>query len=220
MTIWTIDFDIIMAPSIEVYNDLVGDSKDIQSIIRDNPGLEYCLPGDLALYDGATRVLMKQIKTLKAEDVYFIRDHQDICKIVKDWDEFDIVNVDHHHDTGYGAGATIASKVRRPESGNWVKYLKEQGKLKKYTWIHDAKAVAPTKYMAKAFIDEDIDLEIFQGPVTADKLVICMSRQWIPHHYLHLYYAWMGICEEYFGKNFDFVEVDDDSYVRRELVRL
>lgn len=214
MKIWTIDFDIIMAPSIELYNDLIEDRKDIQSVIRMYPGLEYCLPADLAIYNGITMNIMALLKQLSSNDVYFVREHQDICKVVEDLDEFDLVNVDHHHDVGYGAGATVSNKVRRPESGNWVKYLKEQSKLKEYTWIHDARAVRPSLNLSKAFIDNEIGLEQYAGKFKADKLILCQSPQWIPASYLHLYYTWMSICEEYYGKQFKFVEVEDGLFYK------
>lgn len=204
----TIDFDIIMKPSIEIYNDLIGDSKDIQSIIKQNPGIEYCLPPDLSIYGAITRLIMRFIKQLNEDDVYFIREHQHICDIIKGLDKCNLINIDHHHDIGY-SGVSINSAVRMPECGNWVKYLTDLGKINEYTWINNSNSMFPNKYMGNRYITNGSTIDRFMPDekYKPDKLIICLSLQWIPSSMLPLFYTWMGICEEYYNKEFNFLEV-------------
>lgn len=197
--ILTIDFDIIMAPSIELYNDLVGDNKGVNDIIQKYPLLEYTLSGDFFIYELLTGQLIKLFKNIPPENIHFIREHHQLIKFVNNKEKINLINIDHHHDLGY---EKLSKKILLPNCGNWVKYLYEKDLLESYIWIHNSDSVMPN---SKIIINNDYNLKDynFQDLDKIDKLIICNSPQWLPTNFQALFTSWIGIAENYFERNFD-----------------
>lgn len=204
--ILTIDFDIIMSPSIQLYNDLIGDQKSVNKIIKQYPLLEYTMTADFFIYEAITRELVKLFKRLPAEKVYFIKEHQTLLQLVKDIDKFQLFNVDHHHDIGYNK-TKAATKIIKPECGNWVKYLGDKGKLNEYIWICNDNSDMPASDLHKIYLTEPINVKEFNfdSVQDIDKLIICNSPQWIPANIQALFMAWLGIAEEFYDKSFNLI---------------
>ena len=200
----TIDFDLIMAPSIELYNDIIGDEEGINEVIQKYPLLEYTLTADFFIYEALTRGLMILFKKIPADNVYFISNHQDIIPIVGDLEKFSLINIDHHHDIAYGS-TKPTSFIRQAECGNWVKYLSDLGKIKEYIWIHNKNSIMPKIGFSKPYLYEDLEIQTidFNKFENIDKLVICNSPHWVPPNVQALFMTWIGIAEEYYGKNFE-----------------
>lgn len=201
--ILTIDFDIIMSPSIQLYNDLVGDNKGVNKIIKQYPLLEYTMTADFFIYEAITRELVKLFKRIPSNDVYFISEHHNLIPLVKDINKFSLFNIDHHHDLGYNK-TTPTTKILRPECGNWVKYLGDKEKLNKYIWVCNDNSDMPPSNLHKAYLTEPINIKEFNFDSIQDirKLIICNSPQWIPANIQALFMAWIGIAEEYYGRDF------------------
>lgn len=195
--ILTIDFDITMGPSIELYNDIIGDNKGIDTVIKQYPLLEYTLTGDLFIYEALTRQLLHFFKQLDSNDVYFIREHQTTVQLLKDIDNFTLINIDHHHDLGY----TNSLKIYRPDCGNWVKYLQEQQKIDNYIWFNNANSDYPKdkRYLNYSLNIKEVD---FRQIGKIDKLIICNSPQWVPPNLQALFMSWVGLAEEYYGTSY------------------
>ena len=204
--ILTIDFDIIMAPSIQLYNDIIGDQKGIDKIIKNYPLLEYTLSGDFFIYEALTRELMKLFKRVSAEKVHFISEHQTVIKLTEAFDKFDLINIDHHHDLGYNR-TMPSTRINRPECGNWVKYLSDKNKINQYIWICNENSDMPVGGLSKAYLYDSVEIKQFNFDAIEqiDKLIICNSPQWIPPNIQALYMAWVGIAEEYYGKDFKII---------------
>lgn len=205
-TILTIDFDLIMAPSIQLYNDIVGDDYGINKVIQEYPLLEYTLTADFFIYEFLTRGLMNLFKKISAENVHFISDHHNIIPIVKDLEEFELINIDHHHDIAYG-NTRATSKIHKADCGNWVKYLSDLNKIEKYTWICNKNSVMPGAGLSKPYLYENLEIQTidFNKFENIDKLIICNSPHWVPPNIQALFMSWVGIAEEFYGKNFDIV---------------
>lgn len=201
--ILTIDFDVIMAPSIELYNDIIGDNKGIDKVIKQYPLLEYTLTADLYVYEILTRELIKLFKYLPAEKVCFVKEHQDLIKCVDEYESFTLFNIDHHHDIGYNR-TMPTTKVLRPECGNWVKWLKDKGRIDSYYWACNNNSAMPTGGLSKMYLTDSVEIKEFDFGVLADidKLIICNSPQWVPPNIQALYMTWVGMAEEYYGKTF------------------
>lgn len=205
--ILTIDFDIIMKPSIQLYNDLIGDSKSINKVLRQYPSLEYCLSSDLNIYEYLTRFIILNIKKMNKNSVHFIREHNTAIPIIEKYDECVLYNIDHHHDLGYNI--TASTKIFKPDCGNWVKYLMDKQKVKKYIWIHNDNSNMPSSTLFEMkYINTKIELSNF-SPLeylteNMDELIICNSPQWIPNSLQPLFMTWMTICEEYYQTNYTF----------------
>ena len=73
--------------------------------------------------------------------------------MVKDIDRFQLFNIDHHHDIGYNK-TTVATKIIRPECGNWVKYLGDKDKLSEYIWICNDNSDIPSSDLRKIYLTE------------------------------------------------------------------
>ena len=59
----TIDFDIIMSPCIEFYNDLIGVEDPLKDFVKDFSFLTN-LPADLYQYEHLTRYIIRSLKNV------------------------------------------------------------------------------------------------------------------------------------------------------------
>lgn len=190
MKILTIDFDIIMHPCIDVYND---SDLTADEYLNQFDFLGW-MAADLELYKRLTNFIM----SFKKDQIVFIYDHNDIVEEIKDIkEEIELINIDYHHDIGYDD--TIWSKPldeSEYHEGNWVKYLWDTKKLKSYYWIKDYKSNDPpdeaTKYLTKkSFYNSFSDnFEEFQD---SNKIYVCYSPSWIPNYYSYLYDLWQDL---------------------------
>ena len=197
----TIDFDIVMAPTINLYNDLVGDNKGINAIIKKYPTLEQALIADFFIYAVLLQELTRHFKYIPADKVHFIKEHHSIVPIIEKIDApVDLVNIDFHHDTGYGI--STYTRIERPDCGNWVKYLKDKGLLRSYVWVNDIEGSEMP--FVKGIVDFTVPIQQckFHNFEPFDHLVICHSPQWIPQIYEGLYIGWFNIATEHYGKTF------------------
>lgn len=202
MNIVSIDFDIIMEPDINLYNNWVNDSCGIDKFVKDYSLLEY-LKADLNIYEYLTRFLIKVIQKIGYENIFFIKDHNTLIKYTEN-KVFNLWNIDHHHDITYDEENIIAP-ILDPGCGNWIKYLMDYNKIKEYTWINNKNSISPNEevlkyYKCQKYLLKEYNLNSLVEKI--DKLFICQSPEWIPEYYLPLFDAWIAICEEYYGKPF------------------
>ena len=97
----TIDFDIIMSPCIEFYNDLIGVEDPLKDFVKDFSFLTN-LPADLYQYEHLTRYIIRSLKNVC--QIHFITSHEKIVPILESLphdEPVEVVNIDHHHDVGY-----------------------------------------------------------------------------------------------------------------------
>ena len=101
MNILSIDFDIIMAPDINLYNNLVSPSEDgmrnITKLAEDHPLLQGCR-ADLGHYQRIVEILMNVIYGMGVEDIRISYSHEDIKNVLNDLSNVTVYNIDHHHD--------------------------------------------------------------------------------------------------------------------------
>lgn len=131
MNIVSIDFDIIMAPSIEFYNNNVRDRT-----LFDNPLLKVC-NADLEHYRRLTDWL---IKNKKENNVIIIKSHERIVNYIDNPDDI-VINIDHHHDLGYKFLENTCLDESKIDCGNWAEYLLSNKLIKKYIWINNENSI-------------------------------------------------------------------------------
>ena len=131
MNIVSIDFDIIMAPSIEFYNNMVR----TRSLFND-PLLQVC-NADLEHYRRLTDWL---IKNKKNDNVVIIKSHERIVNHISGPEDV-IINIDHHHDLGYDFHTNEEDKITKINCGNWAEYLLSNNLIKKYVWINNENSI-------------------------------------------------------------------------------
>lgn len=194
-TIITIDFDIIMWPSIELYNNFInGDIDNMRNITQQMPLLNYA-NADLELYKKLTNYLLK----LKEQNVnfVFINSHEQILNEISN--KCNLINIDHHHDLGYGISQW---KDKIIACGNWAYWAIQKDLIKSYIWLHDpmsTKISIDENYSIseKASISTNIIMEMKLNEfIIPSKIIICSSYSWIPIHIRPLYELWEQIFKK------------------------
>lgn len=184
MKIVTIDFDIIMSPCIDVYND---SDLTVDEYLNKFDFLGW-MAADLELYQILTNFVMSFDKS----KIYFIYDHHDIVDHLKDIEEkIDLYNIDYHHDIGYEDEKFWNSPLQEYNEGNWVKRLWDENKLNSYIWLKDYKSYdlneKGEKYLTDSYIVYNYNLKEL---LDADALYISLSAPWVPEYYTYLYNLW------------------------------
>ena len=201
MKIVTIDFDIIMRPSIESYNYFINEDGDsIDQLEQEFVHFQNC-QADLSIY----KLLTDFILNVESEKIFFISSHKDILQFVNE--SVDLINIDHHHDLGYSNESY--SETFEISCGNWVEQLYRENKIKSYTWIHN-----PNYFLLmgdQARIDNDLiisdenEMKKYLNNLAqhTDSLIICSSFPWVPSMYRPLFDTWHSICENKVQKKID-----------------
>lgn len=195
-TVVTIDFDIIMAPSINLYNNLVP-ANDWEKLEED-PYFKL-LKIDGIHYQKIFNYIMRCILVLPKERIHFIEDHGQVVRYIQE--KCNLINIDHHHDIGYGDDI---EKQESPTCANWVYYLYKTNLLNSYTWIHNDNSdkLPPNKMNIKIKTQDlhNFDLDVLNIP---NELIICLSEPWTPPYIRPLFYTIMDICNKYYNTHFD-----------------
>ena len=186
----TIDFDIIMHPSIDIYND--SDLTVDEFLLKHESTLGW-MAADLELY----RELTNFILSFDYDKIKFIYDHHDIVEEIENITEkIELYNIDYHHDIGYN-DKVWTIKLQDYDEGNWVRKLWENNKLKSYTWLRHYNSSDVSEKDKKFLTDKHflIDESFIKAYMLddlkdADELYISRSSPWVPSYYIHLYELW------------------------------
>lgn len=183
----TIDFDIIMHPSIEVYND--SDMSVDEYLSKYN--FLGIMGADLELYQRLTNFILGFDK----DKIKFIYSHKEIVRFIKEKNEIiDLYNIDHHHDLGYGERTQWATPLKTYNDGNWVKKLWDLKLINKYIWLKDYNSSDVVSRGNKFLTDKhfifNFNLSELSG---ADELYLCLSPEWVPQYYKYLYDLWKDL---------------------------
>lgn len=190
--ILTIDFDIIMGPSIDLYNHLVPNTKWYE--LKNIPQLNL-LSFDSKIYQRLTLYLLELIKEIKFKNIHFILDHEKTTFLISSEENFNIYNIDHHHDCGYHQ-----YDQNEPLScANWIAKIFDINKINNYTWITNLNSKDPEtdKYkINKEFIH---GYNFSQIPIP-DELIICLSPSWVPEEFHPLFFLWQDMVSKHFNQ--------------------
>ena len=201
MKIVTIDFDIIMRPSIESYNYFINeDGNSIDQLEQEFVHFQNC-QADLSIY----KLLTDFILNVESEKIFFISSHKDILQFVNE--SVDLINIDHHHDLGYSNESY--SETFEISCGNWVEQLYRENKIKSYTWIHNPNSFLLMSDQARIdndlIISDENEMKKYLNNLAqhTDSLIICSSFPWVPSMYRPLFDTWHSICENKVQKKID-----------------
>lgn len=203
--ILSIDFDIIMAPTINLYNGKVPAVK-WEGELENDKYLQLAT-ADLQHYQKLTEYLLYLTKKLPKEKIHFILDHEQIAlKLNLDQEkEYIITNIDHHHDIAYN-DKEVEYIEGMPNCADWAKWLIERGMVKTYRWINNSNSTAVFKEELNKMINITVDLSKFDlfSQIDPDEVFICLSPPWVPPMYRTLFYCWMDILNRIYDTHFDF----------------
>lgn len=193
----TIDFDIIMAPCIQLYNNMVP-NLNWEQLKKTFPQMQL-LNADLIHYQRLTKWLFKIIKEIPKENIIFIENHGAINKYLPK-EKVNIYNIDHHHDCGYGEKTKIREELN---CGNWVYDIARHNFLNTYTWIKNVSS-SQEKEKYEGLINHQFDLVNYEleNLPKPDLLILCLSEPWTPPEYRPLFYLWKELLEQYYQTSF------------------
>ena len=197
----TIDFDVIMAPSIDLYNHFVPLERTWDEL-NHIPQLRLS-DGDYRHYQRLTEWLVDMSTVLNKEQIHFIGSHEFILKYLDSNDKYNIINIDHHHDCGYDDDNSIY-KTSDIDCTNWVATAYDQGLIEKYTWLKNTNStfvsVKAKEIVTNHYNLSDFNLNILTPP---DEIYICFSENWIPPNIRPLYFTWMDILNKIYNTTFE-----------------
>lgn len=196
MTVLTIDFDTIMYLSLPTYNNFIREEYKFEDMATHFPHM-WGAAADLGLYQNLTEFLMKLFERLDKDAFYFIDNHAEIVDCTADLEKFDLINVDYHHDIGYGYICQHwDEELDFASVGDWVKYLTDRDRINSYTWVANGNSefdtdIIDAKYYPQEVLELPFDfykLEKYLDKI--DRVVLCGSSWWIPPMYRHLFATW------------------------------
>lgn len=201
MKVLTIDFDIIMGADIDKYNNKVP-QMTWNELMRD-PHMSL-LRANFDIYSELTIWLQSQFNKMRADQIYFIKDHQSVNKIIGDETHCNLINIDHHHDVGY---APSPEKDRKLTCGNWVRKLMDNEQLDSYIWVNNETSYYPDNEDFNCSYDvQSVETPfLLRQHTDCDKLIICLSPEWVPPYYQTLYWLWIQMYEQHYGKKIDII---------------
>jgi hypothetical protein len=169
-------------------------------------------------------VFLKSLKNSKS--VSFGYDHDSILYKISEYDNLDIINIDHHDDIFHLSFKDYVDDTNGEKSisleydmilnsnhvneGNWGAWLYSREKLKSYTWIHNenSRNVDRLNYIDALmgdkfshYLQKDYSFQDYEF----DHVFVCFSPQYIPQNHWHYFTMFMMSYEEYTGKKVDLI---------------
>lgn len=179
----SIDFDICMWQDIQIYNDSISSaSRDsVDRLIKTMPLLGY-VRFDAHAYRAIVNILIEAKQLIGKDNIHFIIDHEEILQYLPKDKEFNLYNIDHHHDMGYEEKIGV-----RPQCGDWVCHAYDKYPMKKYYWVSDDLGVEPDteKYEVQRLRVNSFSYHNIL-PETS-KVIVCLSPTWVPSQFYPLY---------------------------------
>lgn len=179
----SIDFDICMWQDIQIYNDSISSaSRDsVDRLVKTMPLLGY-VRFDAHAYRAIANILIEMKQLIGKDNIHFIINHEEILQYLPKDEEFNLYNIDHHHDMGYEEKIGV-----RPQCGDWVCHAYDKYPMKKYYWVSDDLGVEPDtdKYEVQRLRVNSFSYHNIL-PETS-KVIVCLSPTWVPSQFYPLY---------------------------------
>lgn len=188
MNILSIDFDIIMAPDIQLYNAYVG-RTNINQLSNTHPILSMAR-ADLGIYQRLVDFLMKAVDNVDISNIRVAASHQDIMNIMMGECDITMYSIDHHHDCGYGGKMDIC------DCANWVAYHANQDIITQYVWIRNPNSEEIVQRCNFNITQVNFFNCDFNGLPKFDKIFICLSPEWVPEHYHPLFFLMLDLINQ------------------------
>ena len=203
LRVLSIDFDYIMFPCIKLYNQYcVGKENDTQIWKKifetfDESFLDY----DARALEQIFSLIVKNVQN--GAQFIPIREHDEIISSLFSLENyenlmFDVTNIDFHHDLFYGEHDIAGTKCFNDSTcANWFGYLYVKNRVHNGTWVK-----APNSF---PYIFADIEpVEITELSMKDipnietdyNYVFFCLSPQWVPEKFHHLYDMICHIVEE------------------------
>ena len=191
MNILSVDFDIIMAPDLPLYNNLIRVGECPLKIVQERfPILQY-VKADLGIYQTLVPRILQITKDLKPQDIRVSFSHEDIKYMLEDLKDVTVYNIDHHHDLGYGPDCEECT------CANWGDYFIKKGIIKNMIWINNENSDLNHKYKDSDQVGflhlKDFS---FNNLPHIDKVFICLSGEWVSEMYHPLFFTLIDLINQ------------------------
>jgi hypothetical protein len=195
--ILSIDLDIIMHPSIDLYNEEIFADEDPDELWKDLEETYHYQEHSTLSYDEKTVLeLAKLIHKNKSKPFHFITSHEEIVTILKNsptynQENYNLVNIDFHHDLWYTEeDFPYIVKEDGYDCTNWLGYLYLKKKIAQMTWMKAPNSSKPNLkiYGGKFQLNTLTLREFFRlEEQDFDEVFVCLSPQWIPPQHRFFY---------------------------------
>lgn len=195
--ILSIDLDIIMHPSIDLYNNEVNEEdqpKQLWAYLENEYNFEK---NKILDFDSLTLLnLANLIKVNKDKPIHFIINHEEIVDYLKKESDYNsstynIYNIDFHHDIWYDTEDALNKwKQDKYDCGNWLGYLYFKKKTASITWLKASNSnMLETPIYGGNFQLNTMTLGDFYKlyKINFDEVYFCLSPQWVPKQFHYLY---------------------------------
>lgn len=205
MNVLSIDFDIIMAPDIALYNPLIragaeSESVSLEKLCNDFPALRSCR-ADLNHYHKIVSFIINHTSHLQVDDIRVAFNHEDIKHMLNNEKEVHVFSIDHHHDLGY----PIPNEEKEEYNSlctcaNWGDFYFRNGTICDFTWIKNVNSDEPIDYANDSRVKmvnlADFDLNTLPK---IDKMFLCLSPEWTSSMYFPLFYIILDLINNQKG---------------------
>ena len=194
MNVLSIDFDIIMAPDINLYNSKVGHhGETIDKLIEVFPLLGD-IRADFRHYQILLNYILEATKHIHVEDIRISQTHEDIKNVLAYCQDATVYNIDHHHDLGYGNNPPKDENGETPcTCANWGEIFLEKGNISHLVWLKNTNSEYELEGNLDRFGDKleikDLYTVSLKDLPQMDKIFICLSPEWVPSTYHPLFYT-------------------------------
>lgn len=179
-----------MSPCIKLYNDKsLGDENPtvIWRRLSDEMGIDNFLCYDATTLRNITLLIQRVISS--GASLIAIEEHHKIIDDLKltDGEKIDIVNIDFHHDIWYNQNSlSDIDSFDTYTCADWAGYLIRKGFANSYTWY---KMPNSDIFMGEVDVPYTVKTsrEIPDINDKFDAVYFCLSPQWVPYKYHHLY---------------------------------
>jgi hypothetical protein len=192
MNILSIDFDIIMAPDIDLYNHFVNSNQPIKKIQEIHPLVQYA-KADLGIYQIILPQILKITDQIDINDIRVSLTHEDIKNLLEGEKDITVFNIDHHHDLGYARNDKDVCCC-----ANWASYYLDAGVINNYIWVRNENSDLGYDYD-----DDDERIGVvtlqefnFDGLPKIDKVFLCLSPEWVPDVYHPLFFTTLDLINQ------------------------
>jgi hypothetical protein len=224
-----------MCPTINLYSNKGWDDNawtrwekfSYESSIKENE-----LYHDKTNLVWAFRTYMKAIQNCSS--VSFAYDHDNILYSIKNFENIDIINIDHHHDILYSDAKIfdddaliknlewnyhIVKDNHSIHEGCWVGWLRSKDKIKSYTWITNQNAIDDTPKQQIKYFEEMIprfkamtkeNCKIIN--YNFDHIHVCLSPHYVPKMHWHYFLMFIAAYEAKSGERIDLNEISNKRF--------
>lgn len=151
--------------------------------------------------------------TLNNKVVFAINHDSILSELNEIEDNFDIINIDHHHDIVYTRDEVVElENFDYFNCGSWLWYLNHKNKINSYTWIKNKNSnvfnegIVNSKTLKeyKSYFKNDLPFDIKE--IKFDFIFVCLSPDFIMPEHWSYFHMLRNMYEQKIGKKVEYIQ--------------